>query len=1455
MRGLKPTERNVVHSRENKINKRLVAEYNRRRPLKKEALRKREIKTINTITENANERIKGYRSRCKVLLAGLPVIATIDSGNSAANVISETFARRLYGLQFDQHIIPNAKDKIVFGTAKMGSKLKVLGQIVEPIEVSFHSGSITFETQPYIIRNLDVEFNIGAQFLERNKIDQLHSKRSLKIGEELIPLFQQHKRQGWAGRLERKYDGGEKHTPVYFSETIQVPPRTVQVIKLHHPTHGLTQNKVTKENLKTEGQFTTARVNNSDEILRNRKEKDAHHFGVTFINNKDTPINIKQGTLYGHILPDKQKEKLTQPIRRTPTECDKEEWVKENFREMDALLNSPKGVIEKVRDCLWEYRDIFSLHQKDQGRTTLVEHHINIQDVPPLRCKGKPLNPVMQTKLEKQMKEWKDTSVIEPSSSPWSFGMIPITLKDGQITWIVDYRRLNEITLKEYHPLPEPQRALDALSQSKIFSTIKGVGSNNLIPITIKDRAKTAFYTPSGLYQFNQIPFGLCNTNVTQARLIQQVLKETSPKMVLPYLDEVCIHTEDVLNHLAVLRQVLQAHRGAGLKIQPKQCSFFQREVEYLGHLVAATGIKPLPADIKLIQDWPLPTNEKEIRTFLTKASYYRRFIPNYAQLTGSLYSILKKENLEPNKKEQLTLSQKQKENIQEIKKYLGQAPLLTHPDYLAEEPLILDTDWSKDPGAIGGVLSQIQNGEEKVICYGARKLTKAEQNYSSNKGELLAVTHFMRQWKHYLQQKPFVLRTDHQALQWMRTMEEPKGMIQRWISTMAENNFTILFRDGKKHGNADALSRTSHGRPPNPQEEEEADSERILMIGSIENPDQLREEDIRAHQEIDPELHQVVQWVRDERRPTKDELKEASTTLRQYAALFDTLKLNAKGVLYREGHEGEYYPYPRLCLPETLHHVAIKIGHEMVGGHMGMNTTQSRLLKRFYFPHLHKIVEGYIRHCIICQRKINKGRDQRHTLRSIQEGRPFQKISIDFVGPLKASRKNNTYLLTVKDCFTRWMEAFPTQDITAHNVARLLEKHIFSRHGVPDQIHSDQGAQFTSEAFREICELLGIIKTHTPAYNPKSNVVERSHRDMNSILRALVLEAGQDWEDLLPTCLLAIRTARHRYTGVTPFYAMYGREAKLPLDLIFENPYENRGKTSVHAQTLDKQIQNIHQRMRQVVKTSVERARGNYNGKLEGSALKENDLVWLFTPRVNPEVGKKLSIYWSGPWRIQQQISDVTFEIQTEGRWNKRMLQIVASIDRLKRYHFDPDNSPLQLDLRREDVVIQDEFIEQGIRQQILQEEDNEDHLPLLATIQSKETVSKLVLSDGFSSDSDLIILEEEGKHGSSTGKTAKIPTLETVGLTTRTTLDVTGKINRLVEHAQEVEKCETPMDEITLELPKLGSRKAEITTLVEELWRTRLKKDRQVAQEPAKRNSKRQSSPNDCTGNFSAI
>ena len=685
-----------------------------------------------------------------------------------------------------------------------------------------------------------------------------------------------------------------------------------------------------------------------------------------------------------------------------------------------------------------------------------------------------------------------------------------------------------------------------------------------------------------------------------------------------------------------------------------------------------------------MVRNWPVPKTAKDIQIFLGKTGYYRKFIKNYSAIALPLSDYIKQANEVKNFHVELKLSPEAITSFNDLKNALCNAPILAFPDFESSEPFILDTDFSGQN--IGAVLSQKQDGKERVIAYGARKLLPREASYASNKGEMLACVYFIEKFKYFLSHRKFLLRTDHQALKWLATMKAPKGMYARWQELLSTYDFDVIFRKGEQHANADCLSRIDHA-----PDADQDDAER-LAIHAISNAPKkvLTDADLQVAQENDPEMHDVIRWVKDQKKPHADEIRMLGSVQRSYADRFEKLYLSRKGVLLMqmddEDRSGRRY---RICIPQQHQEFIVNSVHNL--GHQGIEATYYKIRQRFYFPDMAKRVELFVKTCIPCQKKLGKNSDQRHTLHDVAVGTPAQKWCIDLVGPLEADNEGYQHLLTARDAFTRYIEAIPLKETTAVDIARALEEDLFARHGFPECIHSDNGRNISGEVIKEVCRMLNIRKTTTPEYNPKSNPVERAHRDLGSLLRAIMEETHQTWRECLPTALLAMRTTRCRSTGFTPFFLTYGREANLPVDITFGSEPTFKFGPIEYANRLYQRLQESFKKARTQQQTTTERARQAYNHQVDEQALDMDRLVWLFTPKVQPGQSKKLHSRWTGPWKITAVVSNVLRRICTAGNWNNRALEFVTSIDRLKPFSDRPPTETpftIRLDLTLDDVA-----------------------------------------------------------------------------------------------------------------------------------------------------------------------
>lgn len=337
----------------------------------------------------------------------------------------------------------------------------------------------------------------------------------------------------------------------------------------------------------------------------------------------------------------------------------------------------------------------------------------------------------------------------------------------------------------------------DAMSGAQWFSTFDLRSSYHQVPLNPADADKTSFICRQGMFRFKTMPFGLCNAGATFQRLMDIVLSGISFDICLAYLDHIIVFSEDESSHIEMLRVVLTRLEQAGLKLKPSKCSLMQRSVSFLDHVVSASGIATDPQKIHDIVNWPVPQNVKEVRAFLGLCGYYRRYVERFAELARPLHALTEK-----NRRFEWTVQCQAA--FDSLKTLLTSPPILAMPN--DSDQFILDTDASN--WAIGAVLSQRQDGVERVIAYASRKLSRSEANYCVTRRELLAIVYFVKYFRHYLLGRSIVIRTDHAALQWLRRTPEVVGQQARWIATMEEYDYVVQHRPGVRHSNADAMSR-----------------------------------------------------------------------------------------------------------------------------------------------------------------------------------------------------------------------------------------------------------------------------------------------------------------------------------------------------------------------------------------------------------------------------------------------------------------------------------------------------------------------------------------------------------------------------------------------------------------------------------------------------------------------
>ena len=310
--------------------------------------------------------------------------------------------------------------------------------------------------------------------------------------------------------------------------------------------------------------------------------------------------------------------------------------------EIDANPHLTESQKAELKNLVIEYSDIFQPSTAGLQQTDYVHHHIDTGNAKPSNSPPYRVSPTERQVISDQIDSMLHDDIISPSQSPWASPVILVEKKDGTKRFCVDYRRLNNVTKRDVYPLPRIDDALDALGGAKYLSVVDLRSGYWQIPMAPEDREKTAFITHEGLYEFNGMPFGLSNAPATFQRFIDAVFAGLKWRICLPYLDDNIIHSPFWQSHLADLRQVFDRLRQAKLTLQPKKCKLACQTVTFVGPVITAHGnIKPDPAKVKAVLDFPIPASLKELRSFLGLTSYYRRFIQGYATISFPLRQAL----------------------------------------------------------------------------------------------------------------------------------------------------------------------------------------------------------------------------------------------------------------------------------------------------------------------------------------------------------------------------------------------------------------------------------------------------------------------------------------------------------------------------------------------------------------------------------------------------------------------------------------------------------------------------------------------------------------------------------------------------------------------------------------------------------------------------------------------
>ena len=895
----------------------------------------------------------------------------------------------------------------------------------------------------------------------------------------------------------------------------------------------------------------------------------------------------------------------------------------------------------RLIDVIYSHTEVFSLFDGDLGFCDVLKHSIPTTTDKPVYLPHRQIPVQLQSEVRKCLDNWLKQGIIRPSKSPYASQVVIVRKKTGEIRLCVDFRKLNAISIRDSFPLPRVEEALQAVQAAVWFSSFDLAQGYLQMAMEEEDIEKTAFRAgSSGLYEFTRMPFGLTNAGASFCRLMEMCIGDQQYVTLLFYLDDICIFAETADQMLDRIEFVFSRLKEFNLKIKPKKSHFFQTSVTFLGHILSADGVSPNPEKVAKIKDWPTPKTPKEVHSFVGLASYYRRFIPNFAKWAGPLHALIVpasfKQKIRRGEMKKSDLPEFQwtpacQEGFDQLKKALTEAPVLAYPDY--SKPFILETDASLK--GLGAVLSQKGDDNEiRVVAYASRSLRPSEKSmrdYSSAKIELMALKWSVcDKFKDYLLGSKFTVFTDNNPLCYIKSSKLGAAQI-RWLSELALYDFDIVYRTGKSNLVADALSR----RPEVEEEIErevlpESDDEEWIAVsyqveeqgGRISSTEfnQVISE-LVGGTKIDKKLKDRIQVTDVAKEKLNGNTIEVATGM---VSLFDSITPKEMAEFQRQDNQiAPIFVYvkqdqkpskkatyqirsklarklalqwDRLILKQgVLHRLYIfneMEYHQLVlpqryhrkvltalhdhMGHQGIDRTLDLLRERVYWPSMAKDAQDWVTNCRRCQIARGDYNQPKPKIGHLEAHNPLDLVCLDFT-KIDPSKTGKENVLVITDAFTKFSLAVCTPNQTAKTVAKVLVEKWFHVYGVPTRIHSDQGRCFDSNIIKALCKMYGVEQSFTSPYNPRGNAFcERFNRTLFGLLKTLKSEEKADWPSHLPALVFAYNATPHASTGYQPYQLMFGRRAPAPCDNWLGLRAYNDDKSITRIDWVDQQLEQL---------------------------------------------------------------------------------------------------------------------------------------------------------------------------------------------------------------------------------------------------------------------------------------
>jgi hypothetical protein len=893
---------------------------------------------------------------------------------------------------------------------------------------------------------------------------------------------------------------------------------------------------------------------------------------------------------------------------------------------------------ESIVRLAYEFTDIFAVHSDELGVMPGYVYDLKLKPgAEPFNLKHYRTSPPEEKKMKEAVEGLEKLGVIQKSTSPWSSPAIMVKKPGSPDRLCIDYRKLNNMLVGDAFPMPLIDAILTRLKGKKYFTALDAKKGYYQVKMNPEHRERSAFSVPTGLYEFLVMPFGFKTAPAMYQRISNELVDALREYDVSVYLDDILIPSTTFEEHLAAIRASFVEIRKKGIKLHPDKCEFGYHRMNHLGHTISQEGIETNGDKIKAMSKLQPPKNKKEVRQFMGMFQYYGKFMPKLNILASPLFDLLQK------KRTTFLWNDVQQQAYEALKQLLVTPPVLAHFDFDAEH--ILATDASEI--GIGAVLWQIKEGHKNPVLYLSKRFSGPQFNWSITEKEGYAVIWAIKKLEPLLYGKHFTVKTDHNSLIKLFHGTTMKSKVARWAMSVAEFDFDVEYNQAQDNKVADLLSR----HPP--EQIDPIESFAYLMaLGLAGYQEEAKERkpfvctyirpDLKQLQRQDPFCSRAIQWLTIFHSDPVKQMGE-----------FQGMEMNEKGQLVKIMPEYLGRRRRNIVLPICLTDEILKETHSgPEGGHGGVLRTSARIMAKYWWPKMIRTITEFVKTCPECQKNKSPTISPAGLMQiSNTPDSPFDHWSMDVLGSINIKDKKVTggakCIIVMVDLFSRWVVARAVKDQQASTIIKFLQKHIFTVYGHPQSILTDKGPSFMSSELDQLFERSGIVHFNTVAYHQQANAkVERVNKMIGETLRCYVKKRGDDWPEHLDNIVHALNTSFCTPIQMTPFMAVFGREARTKIDNLLEWNYsfieDNISKDE------DELQYRFHLRNLAWGKMEIQKwdNKARYDKRRREVFYGKGDLVLKKKEGTDPQKTKKLVAKYEGPYIIQRRLTALNYEI-----------------------------------------------------------------------------------------------------------------------------------------------------------------------------------------------------------------